>query len=72
MVGLEHLRNRYPTELSGGQRQRVSLARGIAPRPNFLLMDEPLSALDAELRMEMRKEIQGIHRIRYNNCFRHP
>ena len=63
MVGLENLRHRYPSELSGGQMQRVALARAIAPKPSLLLMDEPLSALDAELRMEMRKEIQGIHRM---------
>ncbi|MDQ0163325.1 ABC transporter ATP-binding protein [Aeribacillus alveayuensis] len=62
MVGLESLAHRYPYELSGGQKQRVSLARAIAPEPGLLLMDEPLSALDAELRMEMRKEIQHIHR----------
>lgn len=62
LVGLEQLFDRYPSELSGGQKQRVALARAIAPLPDILLMDEPLSALDVELRMEMRNEIQRIHR----------
>lgn len=62
-VGLVSLQHRLPGALSGGQRQRVSLARAIVSRPSILLMDEPLSALDQELRVDMRREIQDIHRL---------
>lgn len=63
MVGLGQHGDRMPGELSGGQKQRVALARAIAPKPAILLMDEPLSSLDAELRMVMRREIQQLHRL---------
>jgi putative spermidine/putrescine transport system ATP-binding protein len=61
-VGLGKLADRLPTDMSGGQQQRVALARALVFRPRALLLDEPLSALDAALRVEMRDEIRRIQR----------
>ncbi len=61
VVQLAPLRDRYPAELSGGQQQRVALARSMVVKPSILLLDEPLSNLDANLREEMRFEIRRLH-----------
>ena len=60
-VGLADRADSYPSQLSGGQQQRVAIARTLAPEPSVLFMDEPLSNLDAKLRLEMRYELQRLH-----------
>ncbi|MCA0379545.1 MAG: ABC transporter ATP-binding protein [Actinobacteria bacterium] len=62
MIGLGHLADRRPAQLSGGQRQRVALARSIVKRPKLLLLDEPLSALDRQLRVGMQSELKRLQR----------
>ncbi|MER8488979.1 ABC transporter ATP-binding protein [Mesorhizobium australicum] len=62
MIRLPQMADRYPYQLSGGQQQRIALARAIAPKPKLLLLDEPLSALDAKVRVSLREEIRSIQK----------
>ena len=68
LLKIEELAQRYPAELSGGQQQRVAIARTMAPNPKVLFMDEPLSNLDAKLRIEMRSELKRLH-LETNSTF---
>ncbi|HEY9658558.1 MAG TPA: ABC transporter ATP-binding protein, partial [Allocoleopsis sp.] len=62
LVGLSHLANRKSSQLSGGQQQRIALARSLVTRPQVLMLDEPLSALDENLRVQMRTELRRIQK----------
>ena len=71
ILGLSDLLDRIPAELSGGQRQRVAMGRAIVRNPDAFLFDEPLSNLDAKLRVQMRTEIKKLHG-KVRRCLRYP
>jgi len=62
LVGMSHAATQYPHQLSGGQQQRIALARAMAPRPDILLLDEPFSSMDAELREQLAREVREVLR----------
>ncbi|NMO96002.1 ABC transporter ATP-binding protein [Paenibacillus lemnae] len=68
LIQLKGYEDRYPHELSGGQQQRVALARTMAPRPSVVLMDEPFSSLDAELKQSIRSELRDIVKAEGMTC----